>query len=112
MVRRFPGPVRLLLLTRRDPQLPLARLRLDGRLHDMRSDELATDAAEVADLLTKIDMTLTAAQVDVLVEQTGGRPAGVRLAAQSLVVARCNKGTSARAGQRGAQDRVRGGGVA
>ncbi|ODU06414.1 MAG: hypothetical protein ABS81_04710 [Pseudonocardia sp. SCN 72-86] len=88
MTRRLPDTVRLVLLTRRDPPLPLARLRLGGRLHDLRSDDLAMDASEVADLLAKVDMTLTPAQVDVLVARTAGWPAGVRLAAQSLVVAR------------------------
>ncbi|GEL22398.1 helix-turn-helix transcriptional regulator [Pseudonocardia sulfidoxydans NBRC 16205] len=86
MVRRLPDTVRLVLLTRRDPPLPLARLRLDGRLHDMRADDLAMDASEVADLLVEVGMTLTDTQVDVLLQQTGGWPAGVRLAAQSLVV--------------------------
>ncbi|GAA1854126.1 LuxR C-terminal-related transcriptional regulator [Pseudonocardia ailaonensis] len=87
LIRRLPDTVGVVLLTRRDPSLSLPRLRLSGRLREVRSDDLAMTAAEVSELLATLGPDLRPDQVAVLVEQTGGWPAGVRLAAQSLAVA-------------------------
>src|SRR6185437_3105915 len=40
LIRRRHAGLRLVLASRRDPPLPLARLRLEGRLHELRADEL------------------------------------------------------------------------
>ncbi|GAA1880927.1 LuxR C-terminal-related transcriptional regulator [Pseudonocardia ailaonensis] len=84
LARRLPETIRLILLTRTDPSLSLQRLRLEGRLREIRSADLAMDVAEATELLAKAGQDLPREQIEVLVEQTDGWPAGVRLAAQSL----------------------------
>ncbi|PVZ05402.1 helix-turn-helix transcriptional regulator [Actinomycetospora cinnamomea] len=78
-----PG-LRLVLAGRRDPPLPLPRLRLDERLVEVRAEQLQFSPAESAALLSACGIDLDDAQVAVLHERTGGWVAGLRLAALSL----------------------------
>lgn len=81
ILRQPPPALRLVLITRVDPQLPLARLRLAGQLGEVRADDLAFTAREAADLFAQSGLVLTPAEIDRLVERTEGWAAGLRLAA-------------------------------
>jgi LuxR family transcriptional regulator, maltose regulon positive regulatory protein len=76
---RCPG-VQLVLSSRFDPPLSLPRLRLAGRLREVRAALLRFSRAEAEDLLERSGLHLTPAEVDLLHRQTGGWAAGLRLA--------------------------------
>jgi LuxR family maltose regulon positive regulatory protein len=85
IVERMPQTFRLLIATRSDPLLPLARLRACGELLEVRAEELRFRAAEAAHLLRDVlELDLTDAQVQLLVRRTEGWAAGLYLAALSL----------------------------
>jgi LuxR family maltose regulon positive regulatory protein len=84
LIRHQPKQVRLVVSARADPPLPLARLRVQGRLAELRASELRFSTAEAAELLALADVALDEDQVRRLVGQTEGWPAGLRLAARSL----------------------------
>ncbi len=79
-----PPNLRLVLVARSDPALRLHRVRVNGALTEIRSQHLAFNEAEAADLFCRSDLELTGEQVRVLLDRTQGWPAGLRLAAMSL----------------------------
>ena len=82
---RAPVPqLRLVLLTRSDPVLPLHRVRVAGGLTEIRSRDLALGAHEATQLLANDGVELRAGDAEVLLERTEGWPAGLRLAALFL----------------------------
>ena len=84
-VLRHPSPaVRLVLVTRVDPQLPLQRLRLAEQLSEIRGSDLAFTSGEAEDLFQQSGLDMTSAQVSRLLEHTEGWAAGLRLAAMSF----------------------------
>lgn len=78
------GALRPVISTRSDPELPLQRLRLSGRLTQIRTEDLCFDAAEAGELLTAHSVLLTPPQLAVLLSRTEGWAAGLRLAVQAL----------------------------
>ncbi|MBK1787025.1 LuxR C-terminal-related transcriptional regulator [Prauserella cavernicola] len=84
LLRHPPAGLRLVLASRYDPPLPLARLRLQDQLTEIRAHELRFSLDEARALLESADVDLSAAQRRRLVEQTEGWAAGLRLAATSL----------------------------
>lgn len=84
LIRHQPEPLRLVLSTRLDPPLPLARLRLQERLRVLRANDLRFSEPDAAALLETSGVRLTERQLHRLVEQTDGWAAGLRLAARSL----------------------------
>lgn len=84
LVRHQPANLRLVLSTRADPPLPLARLRVQGDLAELRMNELRFTRDQAAELLRMAGVGLDDDQLDRLVAQTEGWPAGLRLAARSL----------------------------
>jgi LuxR family maltose regulon positive regulatory protein len=81
---RDRGPaVQLVLASRMDPPLPLARMRLAGELCELRTDRLRLSPRETEQLLHRTGLRLTPRQAALLHERTGGWVAGVRLAACS-----------------------------
>ena len=78
--------VELVLATRLDPPLPLARLRASGDLLELRASDLRFDDAEAASLLTTAleHDELAPDDVSRLVRRTEGWAAGLYLAALSL----------------------------
>jgi LuxR family transcriptional regulator, maltose regulon positive regulatory protein len=85
LVARLPEPMRLVLSTREDPSLPLARLRAQGILAEIRTSDLRFTADESAEFLRgAIDDRFgrdEAAAVDGRVE---GWAAGLQLTAVAL----------------------------
>ena len=75
--------LRVVAATRRDPDLSLHRLRLDGGLTEIRMDELAFSPAEAAELFAALGQPLTPELADRLWERTEGWAAGLRIAALS-----------------------------
>jgi len=67
-----------------DPLLPVHRYRLAGELAEIRASDLAFSAAEAGLLLARHGSTLTAGQLECLIQRTEGWAAGLRLAAVSL----------------------------
>jgi LuxR family transcriptional regulator, maltose regulon positive regulatory protein len=87
LTRNRPATVQIVLSSRRDPPLSLPRLRLTGRLWELRAAQMSFSPAETATLLERSGVHLSAPQVEVLHRRTGGWAAGLRLAA--LGVAEC-----------------------
>jgi LuxR family transcriptional regulator, maltose regulon positive regulatory protein len=76
------GPwLRLVLITRTEPLLPLHRYRADGRIAEIRARDLAFTPGEAARLLRGHGLELGDDAVRALTERTGGWAAGLRLAA-------------------------------
>jgi LuxR family transcriptional regulator, maltose regulon positive regulatory protein len=85
LLERLPPQLRLVLASRADPPLPLARLRARGQLVELREDDLRFTHEESAALLgTAVGPGLSEAAVAVLGERTEGWVAGLQLAALSL----------------------------
>jgi LuxR family transcriptional regulator, maltose regulon positive regulatory protein len=85
LVDHQPPQLCLVLITRADPPLPLARLRAKGQLVELRQKELCFRLEEGADFLNHtMRLALTPAQVTSLVSQTEGWISGLQLAAVSL----------------------------
>ena len=82
---RLPPGLQLVLITRADPRLPLARLRTIGEMVEIRMPELRFTPLQAAALVHAVSgAELTAADLADLVERTEGWPAGIYLAALSL----------------------------
>ena len=73
-----------MLASRVDPALPVARLRLEERLCEVRTAQLAFSAEETATLAERCGLHLTARQTADLRARTDGWAAGIRLAALPL----------------------------
>jgi LuxR family maltose regulon positive regulatory protein len=84
LVRRPLWQLRLVLLTRSDPALPLHRLRVSDELAEIRGRDLAFTVSEASSLLAEDGVNVAPDQAELLVERTEGWPAGLRLAALFL----------------------------
>ena len=84
LVLHAPDTLRLVLLARADPALPLHVLRVRGQLVEIRAADLAFTLPETAEVLAAHDVTLSDEQVAALHARTEGWGAGLRLAALSL----------------------------
>jgi LuxR family maltose regulon positive regulatory protein len=85
LLEHLPAQVRLVLASRADPPLPLARLRARGLLSELRERDLRFTPQEAAELLrTAVGPELPVAAVAVLAARTEGWVAGLQLAALSL----------------------------
>ena len=80
LLRHCPETVRLVLASRSDPALPLARLRMEERMCELRTAQLGFSADETATLVGRCGLELTGEQTDVLRARTDGWVAGIRLA--------------------------------
>ncbi|MCV7089480.1 LuxR C-terminal-related transcriptional regulator [Mycobacterium interjectum] len=84
-IGRMPSSLHLVLATRSDPLLPLARLRASGELAEMRTDDLRFGATEADHLLNDVlGLDLDPADIQLLHQRTEGWAAGLYLAALSL----------------------------
>jgi LuxR family maltose regulon positive regulatory protein len=84
LVMRAPAELRFVFASRRDPQLGLHRLRLDGELTEIRAADLRLTPQESRDLLEAAGVRLSDPALALLHERTEGWAAGLRLAALSL----------------------------
>lgn len=79
-----PHTLHVVMTSRRDPRLGLHRLRLSGRLTEIRAANLDFTAAEAGELLHKAGASVADSDVAKLHERTEGWATGLRLAALSL----------------------------
>jgi LuxR family maltose regulon positive regulatory protein len=85
LLDRLPPGLRLVLSSRADPPLPLARLRARGQLAELRAADLRFTVPETAAFLREVTgLDLPVASVAALQDRTEGWAAGVQLAALSL----------------------------
>jgi LuxR family maltose regulon positive regulatory protein len=84
LVRDHAPQLRLILASRMDPFLPLARMRLNDELSELRVDRMRFSVAESLALLERNGLGLERRQCVDLHERTGGWVAGLRLAMRSL----------------------------
>jgi LuxR family maltose regulon positive regulatory protein len=85
LVEHLPSTLKLVLVTRSDPRLPLPLLRVRGELAEVRAEHLRFSREETAALLNEmLDLNLDADQVAQLQGRTEGWAAGLLLAALSL----------------------------
>src|SRR5690606_15401716 len=81
----LPAGVRVVVSSRSDPPLPLARLRARGQLTEVRAADLAFSAEEATGLLDDVGgLRLSSDDVARLVDRTEGWAAGLHLAALNL----------------------------
>lgn len=79
-----PG-LHLVVLTRADPPLQLARLRAYGKLTELRAEQLRFDSRETVTFLQSVmDLNLSEEGLRLLEQRTEGWVAGLQLAALSL----------------------------
>lgn len=85
LVERLPPQVHLVLISRADPLLPLARFRAKGWLNEIRASDLRFSPPEAAEYLnTRMALALSAGELDTLLQATEGWVSGLQLAALSL----------------------------
>ena len=85
LLEHLPPHVHLVISSRADPALPLARLRARGELVEVRAAELRFTVDEVAGYLNDvIGLDLTASDIAVLQDRTEGWIAALQLAALSM----------------------------
>jgi LuxR family maltose regulon positive regulatory protein len=84
LIRCNAGRVRVVLVTRSDPPLPLHLYRLAGTIVEIRAAELAFTTDEAAALMSRHNLDLTAAELAELQDRTDGWPAGLMFAAMNL----------------------------
>ncbi len=79
VLRHAGEGLRLVIISRTEPLLPLYRYRAAGELVDIRADDLAFRAEETAALVDRHGLPLSAEAARVLTERTEGWAAGLRL---------------------------------
>jgi LuxR family maltose regulon positive regulatory protein len=85
LLDHLPKQMHLVILTRADPPLPLARLRVSGRLVEIRQRDLRfTQEEATAFLRDLMGLSLTVSDVQALLGRTEGWIAGLQLAALSI----------------------------
>lgn len=85
VINRMPESLRLVVVSRSDPALPLARLRASGELAEVRTSDLRFLDAEAAQLLNVVlELGLTDTEVELLCQRTEGWAGGLYLAGLSL----------------------------
>src|SRR6266705_2113890 len=85
LVEHLPPQMHLVIATREDPQLPLARLRDRSHLTELRAADLRFTSSEAAAFLNQVmGLSLSAADIAALEDRTEGWIAGLQLAALSM----------------------------
>lgn len=85
LVEHCPPSLHLILTTRADPDLPLARYRARGYLNELRAHDLRFTSDEAATFLNAVmDLHLTRGEMQALETRTEGWIAGLQLAALSM----------------------------
>jgi LuxR family transcriptional regulator, maltose regulon positive regulatory protein len=85
LIEHQPPQIHLVIATREDPHLPLARLRARGQLTELRAADLRFTPAEAADFLNQVmGLNLTPEDIAALEARTEGWIAGLLLAALSM----------------------------
>jgi LuxR family maltose regulon positive regulatory protein len=85
LLKHLPPQMHLVITTREDPQLPLARLRARGQLTELRATDLRFTPSEAAEFLNQLmGLNLSEEDIAALEARTEGWIAGLQLAAISM----------------------------
>ena len=85
LLEHLPPQMHLVIATREDPHLPLARLRVRGQLTELRAADLRFTPAEAAEFLNQVmGLNLSAEDIAALKNRTEGWIAGLQLAAIAM----------------------------
>jgi LuxR family maltose regulon positive regulatory protein len=85
LLEHLPPQMHLVIATREDPHLPLARLRARGQLTELRATDLRFTSSEAAEFLNQaMGLDLSAEDIAALETRTEGWIAGLQLAAISM----------------------------
>jgi LuxR family maltose regulon positive regulatory protein len=85
LVANLPRPLHLVLITREEPSLPLARLRANNQMTEIRAADLRFYGPETAAFLNEtMGLSLEVGDITALEEKTEGWPAGLQLAGLSI----------------------------
>ena len=85
LLEHLPPQLHLVIATREDPHLPLARWRARGQLTELRAADLRFTPSEAAEFLNRVmGLDLSAEDITALETRTEGWIAGLQLAALSL----------------------------
>lgn len=85
LLKNMPVQMHLVLITREDPHLPLARLRARGEMVEIRAADLRFTSSEATDFLNQMmNLNLTESDITALETRTEGWIAGLQLAAISM----------------------------
>ncbi|HEX8598567.1 MAG TPA: LuxR C-terminal-related transcriptional regulator [Chloroflexia bacterium] len=85
LLEHLPAQMHVVITTREDPQLPLARLRARGQLTELRATDLRFTPGEAAAFLNQVmGLDIAAQDVTALETRTEGWIAGLQLAALSM----------------------------
>jgi len=85
LLDHLPPQVHLVIATREDPNLPVARLRVRGQLSELRAADLRFTPTEVGEFLKEVmSLSLSAEDIAALETRTEGWIAGLQLAAISM----------------------------
>jgi LuxR family maltose regulon positive regulatory protein len=85
IVEHAPPQFHLVIASRIDPPLPLARWRVRGELAEIRADDLGFNLGEASELLTRVTgIGLSETDLTTLENRTEGWIAGLKMAALSL----------------------------
>ncbi len=85
LLEHLPSQMHLVIATREDPDLSVARLRVRGQLTELRAADLRFTPAEAAEFLNQVmGLNLSAEDIAALETRTEGWIAGLQLAAISM----------------------------
>ncbi|MCL4562057.1 MAG: LuxR C-terminal-related transcriptional regulator [Chloroflexi bacterium] len=85
LLEHLPPQMHLIITTREDPALPLARLRARGHLTELRAADLRFTPTEAAEFLNQVmGLNLSTEDITALENRTEGWIAGLQLAALSM----------------------------
>ncbi|MBV7337470.1 LuxR C-terminal-related transcriptional regulator [Chloroflexi bacterium TSY] len=85
LLDHLPSQMHLVITTREDPNLPLARYRVRGQLTEVRAADLRFTPAESAEFLNQVmGLNLSAEEITALETRTEGWIAGLQMAALAL----------------------------
>lgn len=85
LVEHLPPQMHLVITTREDPDIPLARLRVRNQLTELRPKDLRFTPSEAAEFLNQVmGLNLLAGDISALETRTEGWIAGLQLAALSI----------------------------
>jgi LuxR family transcriptional regulator, maltose regulon positive regulatory protein len=79
-VRNLPDWLRVVLLSRREPELPIDRMRSRGQLGEIRFAELRFSPDEAIDLMTRLSPSLSEERVEAAVQRADGWATSLQLA--------------------------------
>ena len=84
LLEHLPKQMHLVIITREDPPLPLARYRVRGELTELRTTDLRFTPPEAAAFLEEMGLNLSEEDIIALETRTEGWIAGLQLAAISM----------------------------